>query len=269
MTDRRLDREFQKETGNPMSGKENPQNVIDSYKKRQQTMPFLIGGLAGILILGGVLLLIYWLSGPNKPALSFLNTKTSTPTMTYTASPIPPTSTITLSPTASATQMPSATSTPSGPFEYTVVEGDYCQKIADQYGTVVKALTLLNPALGSGCNIKVGEKILIPQPGAVLPTDTPIPQNLKAGTLIKYSVEPGDTINKIAAKFNSVPEKILTQNKIKDANLIQAGQELQIPVNLVTVVPTRPATITPGGTQIGGTKAPTKTPTIAGSPTAQ
>lgn len=244
-----------------MSGKENPQNVIDSYRKRQQTMPFIIGGLAGFLILGGILLLVYWLSGPNKPALAFLSTKTSTPTLTYTATEVPPTSTPTLSPTALPTDTPSATNTPSGPFEYTVLEGDYCQKIADQFGTVVKALTLLNPALGSACNIKVGEKILIPQPGAVLPTDTPIPPNLKSGTLIKYSVEPGDTIGKIASKFNSDPDKILTTNKIKDANLIQVGQELQIPVNLVTVVPTRPATITPGGTQIGGTKAPTATAT--------
>lgn len=239
-----------------MSGKENPQNVIDSYRKRQQTMPLFIGGLAGVLILGGVLLLVYWLSGPNKPAFSFLSSSTPTPTLTFTASPIPPTETPTLSPSPLPTEPSTATSTPSGPFEYTVVEGDYCQKIADQFDTVVKALTLLNPALGSTCNIRVGEKILIPQPGAVLPTDTPVPSNLKAGTLIKYSVEPGDTIGKIAQKFNSDADKILTTNKIKDANLIQVGQELQIPVNLITVAPTRVATITPGGMQIGGTKPP-------------
>jgi len=237
-----------------MSGKENPQNVIDSYRKRQQTMPFFIGGLAGVLILGGVLLLVYWLSGPNKPAFSFLSTSTSTPTLTFTASPIPPTETPTLSPTPLPTEPPTATATPSGPFEYTVVEGDYCAKIASQFNTEVRALTLLNPALGSTCNIRVGEKILIPQPGAILPTDTPIPQNIKAGTLIEYSVSPGDTIGKIAQKFNSIPENILTANKLKDANLIYVGQVLKIPVNIVTVVPTRPATITPGGTQIGGTK---------------
>lgn len=135
------------------------------------------------------------------------------------------------------------------------MEGDYCQKIADQFNTVVKALILLNPALGSTCNIRVGEKILIPQPGAQLPTDTPIPQNIKSGTMVEYSIEPGDTIGKIATKFNSDADKIMTTNKIKDANLIYVGQILKIPVNIVTIVPTRPATITPGGTQIGGTKA--------------
>ncbi len=248
-----------------MSGKDNPQNVIDSYKKRQQTMPLFIGGMAGVLILGGVILLIYWLSGPNKPALSFLATKTSTPTLTYTASPVPPTATATETSMPSPTMEPTETATPSGPFEYTVVEGDYCQKIADQFSTEVRALVLLNPALGSGCNIRVGEKILIPQPGAILPTDTPIPTNIKAGTLIEYAINPGDTIGSIATKFNSDPEKILTQNKLDDANLIYVGQVLKIPVNIVTVVPTRPATITPGGSQIGGAK-PTETPTLTVAP---
>lgn len=237
-----------------MSGKENPQSVIDSYKKRQQSMPFIIGGLAGVLILGGVLLLVYWLSGPNKPAFSFFSTKTSTPTLTYTVTPVTPTSTQTATASPLPTEPPSATPTASGPFEYTVVEGDLCSTIAEKFSTEVRALTLLNPALGASCAIRVGEKILIPQPGAVLPSDTPIPQNIKAGTILDYTVSPGDTIGKIAQKFNSVAETIMTNNKLKDANLIYVGQVLKIPVNIVTVVPTRPATITPGGTQIGGTR---------------
>lgn len=245
-----------------MSGKENPQNVIDSYKKRQQSMPIIIGGLAGVLILGGVVLLVFWLSGPNKPALSFLSTSTSTPTLTFTASPVPPTSTPSLTFTAAPTEPPTATQTPSGPFEYTVVEGDLCSTIATKFTTEVRALILINPALGPACNIRVGEKILIPQPGAVMPSNTPIPPNIKAGTILEYTVEPGDTIGKIAEKFNSVADTILKNNKLTDANLIYVGQVLKIPVNIVTVVPTRPATITPGGTQIGGTKQATAKPTL-------
>ncbi|MEI8131217.1 MAG: LysM peptidoglycan-binding domain-containing protein [Leptolinea sp.] len=246
-----------------MSGKENPQNVIDSYKKRQQTMPFIIGGLAGVLILGGVVLLVFWFSGPNKPGL--FATVTSTSTLTFTPTPVPPTATITLSPTLEPTSPPADTATPTGPWEYTVKDGDWCQKIADENSTVVRALTLLNPTLGSACNIKVGQKILIPAPGAILPSETPLPPNIKAGTIIEYAVNPGDTIGKIAAKFNSLAETIMTNNKILDPNLIYAGQPLKIPVNIVTVVPTRVPTITPGGTQIGGTKAPVKsvTPTVA------
>jgi len=246
-----------------MSKKENPQNVIDSYKKRQQTMPVIIGGIAGLLIVGGLVLMIFWLSGPNKPSLPFLSTSTPTPTETFTPTPIPPTNTATLTATITSTSLPTETPTPSGPFEYTIVEGDYCQKIADQFETVVKALILANPALGSNCNIRVGDKILIPPKGWLLPTDTPIPPNIKAGTLVEYSIEPGDTIGKIAEKFNSDADKIMTTNKLEDANLIYVGQVLKIPVNIVTIVPTRPATITPGGTQIGGTKPAAATATPA------
>ena len=52
-----------------MSGKNTPQSVFDTYKKRQQMMPFLIGGLAIILVAVGVILVVAWLTGPNKPAL--------------------------------------------------------------------------------------------------------------------------------------------------------------------------------------------------------
>ena len=250
-----------------MSDKENPQNVIDTYKKRQQTMPFIIGGLAGVLILGGVGLLVYWFSGPNKPGLSFFATATSTHTLTFTPSPIPPTATITLTPTLAPTLPPADTAVPTGPFEYTVVEGDWCAKIAEQFSTEVRALVLLNPTLGSQCNIKVGQKILIPLPGAILPSETPLPPNIKAGTIIEYAVNPGDTIGTIAVKFNSLAATIMTNNKITDPNLIYAGQILKIPVNIVTVVPTRVFTITPGGTQIGGTKAAVKTATRTMTPT--
>jgi LysM repeat protein len=250
-----------------MPGNENPQSVIDSYKKRQQIMPFLIGGLAGISILGGIVLLVYWLSGPNKPGLAMFASKTSSPTFTFTPSPITPTSTITLSPTLEPSLSPAASATPSGPFEYTVVDGDYCGKIAAQFSTEVRALVLLNPTLGAQCNIKVGQKILIPLPGAILPSDTPIPPNIRAGTIIEYTINPGDTIGKIAQKFNSIAETIMTNNKITDPNLIFVGQVIKIPVNIITVVPTRVFTITPGGTQIGGTKAAVKTATPTVAPT--
>jgi LysM repeat protein len=240
-----------------MAGKDSTQNVIDSYKRRQQVMPFLIGGLAGILILGGVLLVIYWLSGPNKPAFGLFANPTETPTLTFTFTPVPPTLTVTLTPTPEATQTPEATATPSGPFEYTVLDGDFCQKIADQFGSDVRALILLNPTLGSGCAIQVGQKILIPPPGAVLPSETPLPLNIRPGTIIEYTVNPGDTIGSIATKFNSITENILKENKLTDVNNIFAYQILKVPVNLVTVVPTRLPTITPGGTQIGGTRPPT------------
>ncbi len=93
--------------------------------------------------------------------------------------------------------------------------------------------------------IFVGQTITIPEPGSVLPTTTPIPADLPSGRLIEYRVLPGDTLAGIAVKFNSLADDIITENKIENANALQVGQILQIPVNLVTPTATLPATSTP------------------------
>jgi predicted nucleic acid-binding Zn ribbon protein len=41
-----------------MNTKENPQDVINKFAKRQRYMPYIIGGLAGVLVLVGVLLIL-------------------------------------------------------------------------------------------------------------------------------------------------------------------------------------------------------------------
>ncbi len=63
--------------------------------------------------------------------------------------------------------------------------------------------------------IFVGQTITIPKPGTVLPTTTPIPADLPRGRLIEYRVLPGDTLAGIAVKFNSLPDNIITENKIE------------------------------------------------------
>ena len=56
-----------------MSDKDSVQNVIDSYRKRRQnTTPFLIGGLAIVLVAVGIVVLVVWITGPTKPAIAFL-----------------------------------------------------------------------------------------------------------------------------------------------------------------------------------------------------
>jgi len=119
--------------------------------------------------------------------------------------------------------------------------------------------------------IFVGQTIKIPLPGSVLPTTTPIPANLGRGTKVEYQVLPGDTLAGIAVRFNSLADEIIKENNIEDANALQAGQVLQIPVNLVTATPTLPATSTPvTPTTAGGqaTAASTTAATSASSGTA-
>lgn len=100
---------------------------------------------------------------------------------------------------------------------------------------------------------------MIPAPGQELPTPTPLPTNMPRGTKINYTVQSGDTLDLIAAKFNSTVEDIMTLNKITDKNRIDVGMVLVIRVNLVTPTPTRPPSLTP--TAGGAAATPTPTPT--------
>ena len=52
--------------------------------------------------------------------------------------------------------------------------------------------------------------------------------NVSAGSMIPYQVQPGDTIARIAQKFGVSMEQIMKWNNIKDPNFIMVGQQLQI-----------------------------------------
>ena len=83
-----------------MSKQDSAQEVISQYKKRQQWGPFLIGALAVLLVVVGIFIVLFWLTGnPDKPLLPFLASKTPTPTNTNTPTPITPTATFTITPT--------------------------------------------------------------------------------------------------------------------------------------------------------------------------
>lgn len=250
-------------------------NVINSYRKRRQRgNPNLIAIVAILFVLSGIGVIVYWLtSTPNNPVSNMLATETPTPTMTFTF-----TSTNTPTTTATETPTPTITLTPtfSAPFNYRVQDGDNLTIITEKFdlgNDGIAKLIILNPYGGTDpqtglpigidpttLNIVPGQSLTIPHPGYQLPTATPIPANLPRGSKVPYTVQAGDTLGGIAAKFNSLEEEIIKENKIEDANALQIGQVLVIPVNLVTATPTRPPTstpITPGP----GTLLPTVTMT--------
>jgi len=238
-----------------------PASSINSFRKRRKRGgPNIIYLIAGLLVLGGVILLIAWLAGPSKPISTFFATETSTPTMTYT-----PTSTST--PTATSTATETATVTPtatfSTPFNYTVQDGDSLFSISEKYNLGddgIQLILLLNPfnpedpvneaGYPKGVdpqtqNILPGQLILLPNPGMELPTSTPIPSGLAQGTKLEYTVQAGDSLGGIAALYNSTIDDIIAENKITDPNAIKVGDLLIIPVNMVTPTATRPPTSTP------------------------
>src|SRR5215207_6378043 len=232
----------------------NTSNTINSFRKKRQLKGQLLMYGAIALVVLGLILLIYWLTRPDQPLGQYFATDTPTATVTSTATN---TSTPTLTATITETATITVTATPSEPFPYVVQEGDSLDALAQRFNLGPDGAQLIyfqNLALmeaNSGF-IRAGDTIEIPLPGTVLPTSTPIPSNLRPGTLIEHRVLPGETLAGIAFRFNSIAENIIEENGITDANTLQAGQILQIPVNLVTPTATLPSTSTP------------VTPTVAG-----
>jgi LysM repeat protein len=246
-----------------MSGKGSPRSVIESYKRRQQMMPFLIGGLAIVLVVVGIIILVAWFSKSGKPVTLFA-TQTPTATLTFTPTPVTPTATqtVTLTPTITDTVAPTFTPTQAGPMQYTVKENDTCWGIAQQFKVDLLVLLAVNNFAPNTCPIKMNDVILIPMPGQVLPSPTPLPSDIAPGTRIEYYVQTGDTLAIIAQRFDSTVERIMQVNNLKDANTIQLGQKLIIPVRIITATPTRQPTFTPiAVTPILVTLPPTATPT--------
>jgi LysM repeat protein len=263
-----------------MSDKDtNVQNVIESYRKRQQTAkraPILIL-LAALLLIAGIAVIIFWIVGMVNSSEGFSlfvkKTATFTPSPTFTSTlTFTPTSTATETPTVTLTETPTITPTVAGPFIHQVLEGESCYGIALKYKVDLLLLITTNN-LTAECLIKPGDQLVIPGPGATMPSATPIPVNLPRGTKIQYIVVSGDSLGALAIRFNTTVVAILKENPtIKNDNDIKVGQILTIPVNLVPTNTPAPPTATPGpgtptrfiGTPVNVTPTFTSTP----SPTA-
>lgn len=246
-----------------MNDGKSTRSVIENYRKRRQkNQVFIIWGGATLLILVGIILLIIWLTGPSKPLTGLFATETPTPTLTFTPTV---TFTPTETPTVTATFTETPTPTRSAPYLYTVQEGEYLATIAEKENLGddgVALILLLNPYNledGTGIDpatqiVYPGQEILLPYPGMPLPTATPIPVDLARGTELTYTIQAGDTLAGIAILFNSTVDAIIEANELDDPNAIFVGQQLIIPVNLVTATATFPPTSTPQ------TPAATETP---------
>ncbi len=204
-------------------------DVIQAYRRRRERLvPLLLGGLAVVLLVVGGFMIVLWLTGDNPPALpGFLASDTPTPTQTVTPRPA------TMTPTVTDTVPPSDTPTPSGPLTYIVEEGDNLWSIATEFGVDIEILMWVND-IAIANEIYVGQELIIPEEGTELPTVTPLPATLLPGQKIIYRVRPGDTLESIAAQFNSTAEAIAEENGIEDPNAIGIGQELIVPVNIAT-----------------------------------
>jgi LysM repeat protein len=142
---------------------------------------------------------------------------------------------------------------------YVVVEGDSLFSIAQQFTTTVDAIVIVNGLVGT--NLSIGQTLIIPAPDSVqTPTPTPLPTGLPRAARIQYTVLLGDSLEIIAAKFNSTVEDIARQNRRNNQDLtnadLRAGDVIVVRINLVTPVPTATATTQAASTAPTGTATP-------------
>ena len=104
-------------------------------------------------------------------------------------------------------------STPTDNSIYTVVSGDSLYKIANKFNTTVDEIKSLNNLTSN--NLSIGQKLKIPSNENIPTTST-------------YTVVSGDSLYKIANKFNTTVDEIKSLNNLTSNNL-SIGQTLNIP----------------------------------------
>jgi LysM repeat protein len=121
-----------------------------------------------------------------------------------------------------------------GQFIYVVQPGDTFSSIARCFSTSVWILADQND-LDDPSLIRVGQRLLVPRPGAPpsAPTPPPAPSSeppveSEPGPFI-YIVQTGDTLSAIARRFGVAVVAIVEANRIQDPNVIRPGQRLLIP----------------------------------------
>ena len=100
---------------------------------------------------------------------------------------------------------------------YTVKAGDTLYGISNQFGVSVTELANLNNVKAT--NLQIGQVLTIPSTSGTNPT-----------SLFTYTVKKGDSLYKIASKYNTTVKEIQNLNNLTTTNL-QIGQVLRIPEN--------------------------------------
>lgn len=127
---------------------------------------------------------------------------------------------------------PETTTAPSGPDTYTIKKGDNLESIAraiygdpNLWGAIKKANPGINPK-----RLKIGQKITIPEtPRAPEEAETTPATTSSEGT---YTIQPGDTLGKIAKKLygkESLWLKIQKANPELDPRRLTVGRKIKLP----------------------------------------
>ncbi len=124
---------------------------------------------------------------------------------------------------------------------YVTAQGDNLNQIAVDCNTSVPAILAANPEISPTDPLLPGQVLRIPQDGAVPVTGSAAPLVFPSDPIIPetgpfeqtYSVQPGDTLSVIAARYGiTVPVLLQNNPQITNPNLIYPGQVIIIPASI-------------------------------------
>jgi LysM repeat protein len=121
------------------------------------------------------------------------------------------------------------------PTIHVLLPGDNLTRLSERYGTTVEAILTTN-GIANANRILIGQSLVIPSGGAEPRVEAPTEPAPVAETpadtaeeAITYTVKPGDSAFKIAARFGVDQAALLEANGITNANRVYIGQTLSIP----------------------------------------
>ncbi len=143
---------------------------------------------------------------------------------------------------------------------YVVQSGDTLTKIATRFNVTVDALVKANQLKNANA-IRVGQTLIIPDgkpapvptTGSSGATSAPTPPTAPNGGPATYIVKPGDSVSRVATRFNITVDALMAANNLTTTTL-QIGQTLIIP----GATPASPAEGNSIYSRISGTQAFTR-----------
>ena len=128
-----------------------------------------------------------------------------------------------------------------------VAPGDTFSEITEKCQVSMDALLAANPSLGPNSQLEIGQRVympkstvrintanstgaeIIPNTGSSAPVSIPITGETTIHT-DPYVIQPGDTLSKLALRFNTSVEELLILNpSISNPNQILYGHTLNVP----------------------------------------
>lgn len=180
-------------------------------------------GSALPIVLAGSMVAGLGMTGPIEPVVAKKSEKPKTTPVTLVKS----IRTVFMSASpAVSTITPATTTVADAPMTYTVVAGDTVSSIAGHYGLATASVLALN-GLGWKSIIFPGQQLKLTNSGILPVANTSGTDDSAAVT--KYTIQSGDTVGAIAARFGIATQTLLSANGLGWSSIIYPGQTITIP----------------------------------------